>query len=287
MSHVLKNLSAETLSSITDARGYTCEKKKPTKENYIALLLDDITEEGVRQFVKSLKMNDLKEWTKKIKKDVLTSQNQNSLSSCAVLKKRLTEQMINSGLEEFLDHLSPSVSMLKIALKRMGVEGATGGKQDLKSQLVQEVTMYGLEAFFNEFSVSKLHEMADDLKLSISSNSKPVLVRCVVNMVDYVPPANKTRKRKEQFELEFSSDDGVDYVDDDQIEDVPIPSEEDEDMDEKKSPAKPPKKRSTKNTKENLPKNNDKNKDKKVQKEDNKTNKKKEVKKEDKMSDSE
>jgi len=286
MSHVLKNLSDETLNSIADARGYTCEIKKPTKEKYIALLLDDITEEGVRQFVKSLKMNDLKEWTKKIKKDVLTSQSQNSLTSCAVLKKRLTEQIINSGLEEFLDRLSPSVSMLKIALKRMGVEGATGGKQDLKSQLLQEVTMYGLEAFFNEFSVSKLHEMADELKLSILSNSKTVLVRCVVNMVDYAPPANKTRKRKEQFELEFSSDDGVDYVDDDQIEDVPIPSEDD-DMDDEKSPAKPPKKRSTKNTKENRPKNKDKNKDKKVQKEDKKTNKKKEINKEDKMSDSE
>jgi len=248
MAHILINLSDETISAITDARGHTCEKRNPSKENNIAFLVSDITEEGVKQFVKLLKMTDLKVWTKKIKKDVLTSQNQNSTRSCSVLKKRLTEQMIESGLQKFLDRLAPTTSDLKLALKRMGAEPSGEKREHLKKQLIQEVEMYGVEVFFNQFSVAKLHEMAEELELTIASNSKTILVRCIANMVDYIPPGTK-------YVLEFSDDDGKDY-EDEEIEDVPIEdSTEEEVVDmEDESPVKPPKKRKHKGKKDTPPK---------------------------------
>jgi len=204
MALVLRNLSIETLANIADARGYICERKRPTKENYIGILLPDITEEGVRQFVHSLQVKELKVWTKKITKDVLSSQNVNNPRSASVMKKRLAEQINEEGVDRYMARLNPKEDALKAALKRMGVE-MEGTREEMKNALMAEIDMYGAEAFFNQFNVETLKYISEELKLTIASSSKPVLVRCIVSLENYTPPPRPPRKKKELKKVRMST----------------------------------------------------------------------------------
>jgi len=236
MAIVLEKLETETLGAISDARGYRCDKRKPTtKEMYITFLIPDITLEGIKQFVGCLKVIDLKSWTKKISKSILTSRNQNNSNSGQVLKKRLIEQMAEKGPERFLNKLSPSKTTLLTALKRMGLTPTSEDREELRTMLQNEILMFGLEAFFNEFSVRKLQSMASEMGLSIPTSSKQILVSCIASLANYDPPVrpkkkkttnnNSTSKKKKNeddignetlkkypFDYEFSATDEENFV---------------------------------------------------------------------------
>jgi len=220
MSVVLSNLSLETLTAVAEARGYYCEKRKPSKEYFINLLLPDIIDEGARQFTKCLQVKELKVWTKKITKEVLTSRNKNNSKSASVLKKRLAEQIIAEGIEKFLTRLSPSESTLKTALERMGVE-MKGTKEELKNALIAEIDAFGAEAFFNEFPIVTLKHLSEELKLDVATTSKPILVRCIVGMVDYTPqPRSRKTKGKKVASKKKKEDESDDDTDDDTEDEV-------------------------------------------------------------------
>jgi len=120
---VLDYLSVDTLTSILKSRGQEIESE-PSVESCVSILLPEIQEEGIKQFVKLLRKMDLKGWTKKIDKKILTSQNQNSTSNAQVLRKRLGEQMMQKGIHGYIKKVDPSREILKDALKRFVCNGS-------------------------------------------------------------------------------------------------------------------------------------------------------------------
>jgi len=102
--------------------------------------------------------------------------------------------MAEKGLERFLNKLSPSKTTLLTALKRMDLVPSTEDREEQKTMLENEIIMFGLEAFFNEFSVRKLQSMASEMGLSVPTSSKQILVSSIVNLMDYEPPVRPKKK---------------------------------------------------------------------------------------------
>jgi len=88
----------------------------------------------------------------------------------------------------------------------MGLTPTTEDRDELRTLLQNEILMFGLEGFFNEFSVRKLQSMAFEMGLSIPTSSKQILVSCIVGLVNYEPPVRPKKMTKKNSKKKIKDD---------------------------------------------------------------------------------
>jgi len=208
------------------------------------LIWRDIREQGYHQLVENLTAKDLKDWTARMALD----QNVSVLG----MKKRLQDDLILLGLNEFAPQHHLSRKLLRSALSSLEIESESNDADELVGLIHQELIQLGLEYILNQLSMKLLNDMVKDAELNIKSTSKKLVVRHLIAMQDYNPPrksstssptqkntsptkeSSKKRKiRPEDLALIWESDDSVDWDPKENIleEDISIAEEDDGDKD--------------------------------------------------------
>jgi hypothetical protein len=190
MTEVLNSLSLETLEDLyfhenPEARG---EKKKLKKKEIVDALSDKIDTYAIEVFVASLPLAHLKTLAEK-KVEFKESDNKNSRS---VLSRRLTELIVSTGFDEFLDE-SVDADQLKVVAEDFDV------KADKKA-VSEAARTYAAERYFTNFDVESLRVLADDLKLkeAAKTSSKRKLVEAIVTQEDAEAPEPAPKKKKQK-----------------------------------------------------------------------------------------
>jgi len=218
-------------------------KRHLPRDACLELIWRDIIEQGYHQLVENLTAKDLKDWTARMALD----QNVSSLG----MKKRLQDDLILLGLQEFAPQNHLSRKLLRSALSSLEIESESNDADELVGLLYQELIQLGLEYILTQLSMKLLNDMVKDAELNIKSTSKKLVVRHLMAMQDYNPPRKSstssptqkntsptkesTKKRKirpEDLSLIFESDDSVDWDPKGIIEDdISIADEDDGDKD--------------------------------------------------------
>jgi len=226
------------LQDISNQRGLTFDKRRPSKEVMLDALSDDVAVLGIKAFVQILKVSDLEGLTTKLPV--------NSKAK-VVLSKRLSEAMQKDGITRFLTSAKPSEELLKSLLERLGVVEPTATKKELIDQIQTEIHYLGLSTMFSNCTVKQLKKYTADLGLTVESSAQTVLLRCLLEMKDYKAEdkpkiARKPRAPKQdtdgdtempEYKFEARKPFKGDYwLSDDDEEDADFPSEEQAEPDE-------------------------------------------------------
>jgi hypothetical protein len=169
------------------------------KETSIRLIDNEIRYQSINQFILNLSFMELKGWTKKMDKSVLTSKNLNNPKNTSVMKKRLKEQIEEKGLKKYLVQYDPSSSLLKGTLTVMGCRKELSDKDEMIREILRLSQKNALEYILFSLPVKLLLQMVADSHLNIKSSSKPVIVRQLVDMKDYVPKEKKVNPNRIQY----------------------------------------------------------------------------------------
>jgi len=177
---IIPKLAQSSLQDISNQRGLTFEKRRPSKEVLLDALSDDVAVQGIKAFVQILKLSDLEALTTKM------PEKDNWTKTKVVLTKRLFEAMQKDGITKFLTSLKPSEQLLKTVLERLGVDQPTASaKKELIDLIQTEIHYLGLSTIFSNCSVKQLKKYITDLDLTVESSAKTVLLRCLLTMTDY------------------------------------------------------------------------------------------------------
>jgi hypothetical protein len=158
--------------------------------------------QAINQFIHNLQVKELKGWTKVIEKSVLTSKNINNPNNSTVMKKRLKEEIYKSKkLTKYIEEANPSRKLLRGTLVCMGNEKKVIDKMDDRDEMLKmmltQLDLHALQYILEDVSVKTLQMMVAESQLSIKSSSKPLIVRHLVEMKDYVPPVKKAPRTRD------------------------------------------------------------------------------------------
>jgi len=207
-SAVFRQFNTQSLQEITNLRNI--ELKSSKKADFVKTLSKDVTETGVKQLISMLKKTDLQQLATTVEDKIdFSSKGVNRPDSSRVLSKRLTEHIIEVGVDDFLADVS--VETLKTILTRLGVISTASDATALVKIISKEVNLLGFEAFFGNFSTLALQHWCNELGLAVESSSKPILTSSLIYQQNYKAPPKpkppKISKNKPAIKKGISYDD--------------------------------------------------------------------------------
>jgi len=205
-SPVLSNFNEAALTDISNTRGIELAKRRPSKQNYIDAISEEVNLLGIKQFLSLLKVIDLEELTKNMSEETLTS-NGNNPKTKSVLTKRLFEAFRDDGIVRYLTDADLKVKALTDLLERMEVEPTSKKPEDLVKQIQTEIHFLGLSSFFSNFNIKQLQSYAKDLGLTVESSAKTTLLRSILTMSDWKSADHPRPPRKPKEVVEMKDDD--------------------------------------------------------------------------------
>jgi len=194
MTAVLQSLSIDALEDLyyhdfPEARDEKDEKKKKPKRSQI---IDEISDKldalAVDIFIASLPLAQLKTLAEKAKVPFKEGDNKNSRS---VLSRRLGEQVVAAGFDEFLSDTVDADTLKAVA------EDFDEDKADKKT-IAETARAFAAERYFSGFDLESLRALAEDLKLknAAKSASKRKIVEAIVEQDDIDAPEPPKKKKK-------------------------------------------------------------------------------------------
>jgi len=190
MTEVLHALNTDTLEDLyfhdfPEARDEADKNKKPKKKEIIDAIGDRIETLAIEIFLAALPVAMLKE----IAAEHNAFKEGDNKNSRSVLTRRLTEQVVAAGLEEFVGSLkAATVTALSEDLET---------KNDKKS-IASAVRDLAAQRYFGAYDVETLRALAEDLKLkkAAKSSSKRKLVDAIIAREDVEEEGPKKKKQK-------------------------------------------------------------------------------------------
>jgi hypothetical protein len=193
MTAVLNSLSLESLEDLYfhDNPEARSEKKKLKKKEIIDAISDKIDTYAIEVFIASLPLAQLKSLAEKAKVAFKDEDNKNSRS---VLSRRLSEQIVSAGFDEFLDQTADA-DTLKLVAEDFDVKAE-------KKAIAEAARNFAAERYFGNFDVESLRALADDLKLkqAAKTSSKRKIVEAIVTQED-AEPAEAPKKKKQKVDV--------------------------------------------------------------------------------------
>lgn len=205
MTAVLNSLGLETLEELyyhDDPHAAKDEKKKLKKKDIVDAISDKIDTYAIEVFIASLPLAQLKTVAEKAKAQFNEKDNKNSRS---VLSRRLAEQVVSAGFDEFLDTVDADT--LKAVAEDFDV------KADKKA-IAEAARTFASERYFGNFDVESLRALAEELKLkqAAKTSSKRKLVEAIVTQEDAEPvEAPKKKKQKTDVGKKKALEKGITY----------------------------------------------------------------------------
>jgi hypothetical protein len=205
MTAVLNSLGLETLEELyyhDDPHAAKDEKKKLKKKDIVDAISDKIDTYAIEVFIASLPLAQLKTVAEKAKAQFNEKDNKNSRS---VLSRRLAEQVVSAGFDEFLDTVDADT--LKAVAEDFDV------KADKKA-IAEAARNFAAERYFGNFDVESLRALAEELKLkqAAKTSSKRKLVEAIVTQEDAEPvEAPKKKKQKTDVGKKKALEKGITY----------------------------------------------------------------------------
>jgi hypothetical protein len=196
MTAVLQSLSIDALEDLyyhdfPEAREEDKDekKKKPKRSQIIDEISDKLDALAIDIFIASLPLAQLKILAEKAKVPFKKDDNKNSRS---VLSRRLHEQVLAAGFDEFLSDTADAETLKAVA------EDFDEDKADKKT-IAETARALAAERYFSGFDLESLRALADDLKLknAAKSSSKRKIVEAIVEHDDIQAPEPPKKKKKQ------------------------------------------------------------------------------------------
>jgi len=179
--------SLETLQNIAESRGIDATEKN--KKALVSELTSTVTTAGLNLMLKkTLKLKTLR----LLAEGIDWGKDQKAPAQKGTIAKKIYDEM-ESKPKKYLEKF-PSAT-LKAVLEDMDVE-VPDNKKDYVTAILDEADQFGLVNLFSSFTVEKLKEFADALKIRVESSSKDVLIDHILALEDYNAP--KTSKPKDE-----------------------------------------------------------------------------------------
>jgi hypothetical protein len=201
MTAILQSLSADALEELyyhdfPEAREEDKDekKKKPKRSQIIDEISDKLDALAVDIFIASLPLAQLKTLAEKAKVQFKKEDNKNSRS---VLSRRLHEQVVAAGFDEFLSDTVDAETLKAVA------EDFDEEKADKKT-IAETARTLAAERYFSGFDLESLRALAEDLKLknAAKSSSKRKIVEAIVEQDDIEAPEPPKKKKKSSKAVE-------------------------------------------------------------------------------------
>jgi len=178
---VLQNIPTKALTELYLADNHGVERNESWKKNDLKKLITPaITSAATKYVVERMTTEQLAAAVAPLK--INHTKKRNNPNSRKVLSKRLTENLMNTGLTEFFEQYAETPLLTGIA-GSLELQPASS-KAALVKQIADAADAEGLRLYLESFSEEVLRDVAFDMKLErdpLALNSRQVLVECILH----------------------------------------------------------------------------------------------------------
>jgi len=129
---------------------------------------------------------------KMIASDFDWGENKKAPSQKGTIANKIFDEM-EPNPKKFLE--KQPTATLKQILKDLDID-LPDNKKEYVPLIVEEIESVGLQNLFSSFTIEKLKEFADDLKVRADSSSQKVLIECIISLEDYEAPPTSSKSKK-------------------------------------------------------------------------------------------